>query len=194
MPKTSWYGKNAKFECRNKARVRAQYYSIPTHQRFYEGKHIAIASRDCGDIKYLLAHGVAPANIIVCDRDPIAQIACKRDYPGLTWAPSPKHRDIVDTVQWAVDTFGAQAIATVNVDLCESLATTLPVLQAVFETGLALSTVVALTYARGRDKGETATSRLATLDRECEGRTDHWDYVSYRGTEVFYPMGVAVYA
>src|ERR1700676_4106432 len=53
------------------------YDDIPRH-KFYQGYHIVIASRECGDIKYLLNNGVSPKQIIACDMDPKALSAARK--------------------------------------------------------------------------------------------------------------------
>jgi hypothetical protein len=84
--------------------------------RFLSGYHIVIASRDCGDIDFLITVGVDPKHIIACDLDPVARNLAE----GYDVIISP-YPSIEETVPWAVRTYGARNIASINVDLCSPL-------------------------------------------------------------------------
>lgn len=118
--------------------------------RFASGYHIVIASRDCGDIRFLLSCGVNPRGIIACDLDPVARNLA-RGY-GVIVSPEPS---IEETVPWAVRTYGAKHIASINVDLCSPLrswgrANGAAILKDVLDE-TPLNTTVFYTFYRSRD-------------------------------------------
>jgi hypothetical protein len=119
-------------------------------ERFLSGYHIVIASRDCGDIDFLLLAGVDPQHIIACDLDPVARNLAK----GYGAIISP-HPSIEETVPWAVQTYGARNIASINIDLCSPLrswgrANGAAVLKSVLDE-TPLRATVFFTFYRSRD-------------------------------------------
>jgi hypothetical protein len=118
--------------------------------RFLSGYHLVIASRDCGDIDFLLTCGVNPRHIIACDLDPVARNLAKGH--GVIVSPEPS---IEETVPCAVRIYGARNIASINVDLCSPLrswgrANGAAILKSVLDE-TPLSTVVFFTFYRSRD-------------------------------------------
>jgi hypothetical protein len=118
--------------------------------RFLSGYHLVIASRDCGDIDFLLTAGVDPRHIIACDLDPVARNLAKGH--GVLVSPHPS---IEETVPWAVRSYGARNIASINVDLCSPLrswgrANGAAVLKSVLDE-TPLRATVFFTFYRSRD-------------------------------------------
>lgn len=99
-----------------KSARRAEAYSSLSRQDFLTKKHIVIASRDCGDIKFLQEHGIPNDNIIACDIDQVAVDKARK--LGIRHA---FNADIVDTVDATIKIFGHHKIATINVDLCSGI-------------------------------------------------------------------------
>ena len=131
-----------------KTAVRAESYSTVARRDFYNKVHIVIASRECGDIKFLLAHGVQPDKIVACDLDPIAIEEARK--LGVTVSP---YGDIRETITWAFRTVGKKNIASINVDLCCGLYDGLPILRGVLDQGINKTIKVFFTYRRGRRDG-----------------------------------------
>ena len=137
-------GKN---ESPGKHRVRSWEYSLLKRPDLYTKHHIVIASKDCGDIRYLLSLGVAPSKIIACDIDPAARVKAKEF--GVVVSPYPS---VQDTVLWAIAS--GFKIASINVDLCASLVEACPILAPVLDAATCLQAAACLvffTYRRGRD-------------------------------------------
>jgi hypothetical protein len=122
--------------------------------------HIVIASRECGDIKALIAMGASPKRIIACDLDQYARMTARR----LGCIVSPMG-NIVATVEWAIRYFGRKNIASVNVDLCFGLMRCMNILQQVYACGLSKETKVFLTFCRNR-AGSIANDKRAEFFRK----------------------------
>ncbi len=131
-------GKN---ESPGKAMARTWGYANVPRSSLYSKTHIVIASRDCGDIKFLLSLGVPAEHIIACDIDTVALVEASR-Y-GVQISPHPR---IEDTVRWALDT--GYDVYSVNVDLCCSLLEAAPTVATIVSERIPLTL---LTYRRGRD-------------------------------------------
>ena len=145
---TAGYRKN---NSPGKLAARSNAYAHLSRDEIYTGKHLLIASIDCGDILHLLHLGVPAKNIIACDIDPKAREAAKS--LGVVLSP---FETIQDTVTWAFTKYGRK-IVSVNVDLCMSVINGSPILNAVLDNmekilGKKSSQVnVMFTYARYRD-------------------------------------------
>jgi hypothetical protein len=131
-----------------KTAVRARSYGAISRRHFYGKIHIVIASRECGDIRFLIAHGVQPDKIVACDLDPAAIAAARK--LGVTLSP---HGDIRETVAWAFQKYGKKNIASINVDLCCGLWDGTPILRGVLDLGITKNIQVFFTYRRGRRDG-----------------------------------------
>src|ERR1700678_3345278 len=83
-----------------KQRARDALYQLATidvgPKRFSEEINVIVASRFCGDVKYLLARGSVPSNILACDTDELSRVAAASHQVLI----SP-HPDIIDTMRWA---------------------------------------------------------------------------------------------
>lgn len=127
---------------------------------FYQKKHIVIASRECGDIRFLLDIGVSPNNIIACDTDPHARLAAQVHLPDENIGT-----DIVETVRATIAS-GAE-ISTINIDLCNKLQVGGKILKDILEltkNGGAANAAVFLTYFCGRDNMFSDNERKACLE------------------------------
>lgn len=88
-----------------KTMARSTAYSQIPRSKFYSGKRVVIASRECGDIQWLLDCGISPSNIIACDLDYGAIQAARKFRVRI----SP-HDSIEATTEWALRTFGKDGI------------------------------------------------------------------------------------
>jgi hypothetical protein len=142
--------------------------------RFTSRYHIVIASRECGDIHYLLPLGVPKNRIIACDTDKFARMAARK--LGVIVSPEP---DIEDTIIWAYQQYGNK-IASINVDLCGTVLTGAPIVDNVLSHSPRYSDVY-FTFMRARD-GMRPKKRLAYLTRHiCHDTVkDSFDYNSPR--------------
>jgi len=152
MPVLRKYG--GKIESLGKERCRMRGYEL-CGRALWDTYHIVIASRDCGDIIALRGKNVNPNKIIACDTDEHALFCVQQMHRGVIISPHPTIRD---TVRWAISQ--GYKIGSINVDLCESLVTTMPVFEGVWnvvqEAGIKV--VLMFTFLRGRD---------ATIVRDC---------------------------
>lgn len=172
MPKaaTVYGGKN---ESPGKAAARTWAYANVPRSSLYTKKHIVIASRDCGDIRYLLSLGVPAENIIACDIDPQAMQTAAGF--GVQLSPHPR---IEDTVRWAISS--GHDVCSVNVDLCCSMLVAAPIVATVLAERIPLTM---LTYLRGR-RGDAKIQRLYPDLKLDEARMAYLQ--SYGGV---YPTG-----
>ncbi len=115
---------------------------------FKNGYHIMISGKDCGDIKQAIQIlGLSPNRIIACDILPEARKKAQ-DYRVIQL-----NQTIQNTVESAVQKFGAFNISTINVDLCVSLVNGLPILQEVLENSKQTRAMIFFTFfvSRGLD-------------------------------------------
>lgn len=180
------YHSNKSSPSPGKEAARAFAYSKLKRSALYNSYHIVIASRECGDIRFLLNMGVPRKRIIACDIDVLAREAAKR--LGVIVSPFP---DIVDTVAWANDNYGRSNIGSVNVDLCETLPCGLETLGRVFDADV--RGLVFFTFLRSRDRMRSTEERLQYLDVALPNRLDHYAYQSYTADSIGSPMSVVVY-
>ncbi len=133
-----------------KTAVRASCYARLSRHDFLTKKHIVIIGA-CGDIRMLLAHGVPVENIIACD----TSAACRKLARGFAGITLPETHDIIDTVAWAFQAYGANAIGSINLDTCGTLLTVLPIVQEVRQIASTYRYRGALwaVYQRGREAG-----------------------------------------
>jgi len=129
--------------------VRLMAYGSMSRFDFYHKKHIVVAGTG-GDIRALTALDVPAANIIACDKQVGYRALATR--LGATVPPGVIGRDIVKTVQWAIATYGIDAIGSVNVDLCLSLIKGAPILDNSL-TYLPEGLPVFFTFLCGHDPG-----------------------------------------
>lgn len=176
-----------------KAARRADAYGGLSRQDFLRKLHIVIASRDCGDIKFLLEHGVPADNIIACDIDSRAMV--EAHHLGVQRSPYP---DIVHTVVWALKEYGARAIASINIDLCDSLRSTLSILLQILgwlDSTRGNNITVWLTFSRGRQDGfrsEQARRTYLGIHTPSEWIiTEYQTYQSWSYLTKGYPMCLA---
>ncbi len=178
-----------------KAMARTWFYSHIPRGSLYSGMHIVIASRDCGDIKYLLSIGVNADQIIACDIDPLARIEASK-Y-GVIVSDYPR---IEDTVRWAQAVYGNRLIS-VNVDLCCSLLNAAESAAEVLEARIPFTS---LTYQRGRDRRlldeynftgiDTESARLMYLRSKTKlMESGNIEYQSFTRTSIGASMGVVMW-
>ena len=138
------------------ARMVAYSYALKKlgKRRFNTMKHIVIASVECGDIRYLVEHGVPPKNIIACDVDWSA-----RSSASMWDVIVSNSSSIEDTVLEYQNN-----IATVNVDLCAALTKGGSVLGNVLDNRPPGS-IVFYTYFRARDGMYSQEQRTSYLTR-----------------------------
>jgi hypothetical protein len=137
-------------ESPGKEAARGVGYSKLNIFELYYRKHIVIAGR-CGDIEYLLRQGVKPENIIACDK-----LAGYREMAAKYGVIIPPRRisdDIVRTVSWALDEYGARDIGSISVDLCLTLQKGCPILNQVKEALMGNRSHLFFTFLCGRDQG-----------------------------------------
>ena len=184
-----------------KAAARSNVYAHLTRKNLYAGKHIVIASEECGDIKHLLFLGVKPSNIIACDVNVKARTAAKE--LGVIVSP---HETIQDTITWAYAKYG-KSIVSVNVDLCMTVKNGAPILNQVLNNiSKALTgkdkVKVAFTYLRARDSIQDTkdnSKRLryllneADLDQDWSLNGAGYNYQSYTKKSVGSPMSTIVF-
>lgn len=185
---------HGKQNCPGKDAARGFCYASISRTDFFGKTHIVIASRECGDIHYLLRYGVKRSNIIACDIDPVAVERARRtgvrSFDGT----------IEDCVDWYLSSHSYKGLATVNVDLCRTLDATGSVLDDVLCTLSSHSrhsngVRVFFTFYRSRDHvGRHGGSRLArlnaTLVRSGVHVEDSWcfDYQSWTAGSRGSPM------
>jgi hypothetical protein len=174
-----------------KALARAFAYSKVARKDFYGKTHIVIASRECGDIKFLLEHGVRKNHIVACDVDPEALKAAKKF--GVRISP---FADIERTTE-LFSAYGLP-LASVNVDLCMTLKKGYPVLDAVLDLVYKKAKVF-FTFCRYRD-GMKSTEQRMRMFENLSGIGGQWDatpaevlhYQSHTNNSIGSPMTVCV--
>jgi hypothetical protein len=124
-------------------------YSILPRFDLYHKKHIVVAGTG-GDIQALTALGVPAKNIIASDLK--AGYRAHATRLGATVPPGAIGCDITNTTAWAFDTYGAEAIASANVDLCLSLIKGVPILEDTL-TYIPEGLPVFFTFLCGHDPG-----------------------------------------
>lgn len=137
-----------------KSEARAWAYNHVEKNSFFNKTHIVIASRECGDIKWLLEHGVSKDKILSCDTDSIARATSKK-Y-GVQQSP---YQTIEGTVAWFAKNYGTNALASVNVDLCKTLPKGGEILNKVIEY-VPMSVPVFFTFCRYRDRMHSSAERM----------------------------------
>lgn len=151
------YHDNKNYESPGKTAARARSYASISRVDMYSKYHIVIASRECGDIKFLLNHGVAKKKIIATDIDTIA-LERARSF-GVKIFPVD---NIVDTVLYAKR--HEFPLASINCDLCFSLVNGLPILKRVLAANHFLGSVpVFFTFMIGRRDGMNSTKKRISL-------------------------------
>ena len=181
-----------KLESPGKSMARTWVYSHIPRWALYTMYHVVIASRDCGDIRFLLSLGVHADHIIACDLDPVAREEAAKF--GVIVSPHP---DIVATAKWACD---AYPVFSINVDLCCSLLDAAPIVAEALKVRAPLTM---LTYRRGRDRTvlDMCTSdvssdekRMAYLKRWTEMEPDAQEtYHSFTRISQGSAMGVCMW-
>lgn len=119
------YGNHGRAESVGKIAARAFAYSSIPRRDFWGKKHLVIASRRCGDIRFLLSCGVPRQHIIACDIDRVAYLSAKRLQVSALLLP------IEEVVRLGSGCL--QHLASINIDLCSSLVNGLPILLKVLE-------------------------------------------------------------
>lgn len=162
--------------------ARHHYYNhLRNSPNFLKQYHIVIASRECGDILYLQSLGVENSKIIACDKDRQAVINAGQ-LGVIAWPLT-----IEQTVKKAVSKFGAKNIGTINVDLCFTLMTAVPIVHEVLESA-PIHAKVYLTFLRARDgiddPEDIDGKRVAYLEHNLRGVSngvkDWWSYHSHK--------------
>lgn len=125
MPRSTYGLTGSKIDSPGKEAARGFFYSQLSRRDFLTKHHILIASREVGDVKYLLRWGVRARNIIACDIDD--QAVCNARKLGVRALPY----SIQDTVGWYLDRYGSKNLASISVDLCWTINYGAPVLNEV---------------------------------------------------------------
>lgn len=170
-----------------KIAARAWCYSKVRPNKLYRDKHIVIASRECGDIRYLIQDlGVAPRNILACDIDPVAM------QSAALWSVEVSSQpNIVKTVAVAKSSIGLTKLASINVDLCMTIDRGAPILNDVLDQAGRMVPVF-FTFLRGRDNMSSTEERLTKLEGLLTAPIqDFFCYQSSTRTSVGSPMCVA---
>jgi hypothetical protein len=139
------YHKNKRYLSAGKEMARSSAYASLTHSQLFDKYHIVIASEECGDIKFLLALGVKPDRIIACDLSMSAVCNAKR------YGVHTLYCDIAYTVTWSFNECGRHNIGSINVDLCETMKTTLPTLKKIVALKPSMETAIFYTFCRRND-------------------------------------------
>jgi hypothetical protein len=181
------YHGNKSFPSPGKEGVRALAYSNVQRKLMFQGYHIVVPSRQCGDIRLLLALGISRKRIIAADIDPLAMRAAAKF--GVILSP---FGDIAQAVEWANQVYGMRNIASVNVDLCFGLNKGIKVLQRVFDARVSVNAKILFTFLRGRDKMTSTEERLRYFDSRIHGRQEHYSYKSFTKDSIGSPMSMVV--
>jgi hypothetical protein len=172
-----------------KKKARDTLYQLATidigPKRFSEEINVIVASRFCGDIKYLLSRGSPLSNILACDTDEQSRVMA-----ASYGVPISPHPDIADTMRWAHQQYGDK-VATVNFDLCHTVLK-VDLLEKVLEY-TPISTTVLYTFMRGRaDKMHSQQERLDYLSRNIRANIRYTNYQSNSDGNVGSPMCAAI--
>lgn len=111
-----------------------------------EGYHLIVASRDCGDIRFLKSIGVPTSHILACDIDWFSRERAA-EY-GVIVSPV---NTIESATEWAVEKFG-NSLATVNVDLCLTADKMAPIVRKICKI-VPKTTQILTTFQAARDRG-----------------------------------------
>jgi hypothetical protein len=170
-----------------KASARSWAYNKLGRQ-IYRGHHVVIASRNCGDIDFLLGVGVLPSNIIVCDKDEVALYEASNR--GVVISPV---KTIEATTEWALKTYNP--IISINVDLCGALISGVPILKSVLEhiNNSKQRPTVFFTYARYHDGMKSDMERRLYLYSRTWCPTEVHNYQSITATSKGSPMSVSLF-
>ncbi len=119
-------------------------------ETFKTGRHLVLASEECGDISHLLARGVHARNIVAVDQKQAAINACRQRFPGVTAICD----DVVNVAKSKRRQF-----ASAFLDFCgycgpQSLKTIVQVVA----HGLSDRAVIGCGFLRGREKGSAKDS------------------------------------
>lgn len=119
---------------------------VSGHDRFFEGHHMILASREGGDISTLYGLGVEPKYIVAVERNPSAAFAVQEKYPDVRVVCS-------DAVRIAKEY--RRKLASAYLDFCGSLTDKLidDIFQVV-QHGLKDEAMLGVTVLSGREKGE----------------------------------------
>jgi hypothetical protein len=170
-----------------KQRARDVLYQLATvdvgPKRFSEEINVIVASRFCGDVKYLLARGSLPSNILACDTDELSRAAATSH--GVSVSPHP---DIIDTMRWAYEQY-RDRIATLNFDLCHTILRVDLLEEALRYTPT--KTTALYTFMRGRDGMNSLQERLGYLTRNIRANIRYLNYQSNTKDNAGSPMCIA---
>lgn len=169
-------------QSRGKSLVRSFCYNSISNVDFKSKKHIVIASTECGDVKYLLAHGVYIENIIACDFGTKASLeAC--DKARSLGIELVFNLSIEDAVEAAMDVVGPGKIGSVNVGLCGSVRTGIPVLKKVIKVLDKSKSKVFFTFIR-RNDGFSGNSRRLFVRKELGIKIPESSFLDYQSWTV----------
>lgn len=166
-----------------KSRVRTLGYDFALKkigaERYSAGRHIVIASEDCGDIRFLVEHNIPHGNIIACD------INYRAVQAAIPWGVKAWALSIQDAVKEALipNNDVIHDIATINVDLCNSLDKGWPILREVLRAAWKApkKPIVFFTFAkRGRIRGDVM--RELYLETSIKESKLWW----YKGVKAFH--------
>ncbi len=170
------------------ARSTAYYHLLSKEKGFHDKIHIVIASRECGDIQFLLSQGVRRDRIVACDIDPVArERAASYDILAVG-------ADIIETIEWVNANFSPKEIGSVNLDLCGTIPKTVAILNAVMKL---TQCPIFYTFIRGRDGVTSSDARKALLRKrveyQCDIKDNLWlEYQSNTLTSTGSPMCLCV--
>lgn len=154
------------------------YNLLASEKSFFGYDHFVIASRECGDIKFLLSHGVKPANIFACDIDPLAREAARA--LGLT--------NVFGDIVEALKNYKGEKLGSINLDLCGTLPGCREIVRSVYALARQHDSSsdwyirTFLTFTRGRDSMQSSCERkkylLASIDCES-GSFERTTWIEY---------------
>ncbi len=178
-----------KLNCLGKDAARSFLYSQVKRKDFLTKDHLIVASRELGDYYFLRRYGVKTKHIIACDIDPIAVARARK--AGIRSA----HVRIEECVPWYLEQYGTSNLASINVDLCQTVNATAPVFDDVLcslnQYDRSGSVRAFLTFFRARDCGGDRIDQLNRLLVNSQVHIeDHWtfQYQSYTLKSIGAPM------
>ena len=134
------------------------------YNRFIHGKHLVLASFECGDIYTLKTFGVEDHNIIAVDLDEEAIEICRARFPGVAHA---HQGDVVDVVKRY-----RRELVTAYLDFCGPLGKrTVDTMISVITAGMKNDSLIGASFMSGREQGgflELVKSKKSVLVDETE--------------------------
>lgn len=169
-----------------KQMVRSRAYASLGKDVLYNSYHIVIAGA-CGDLKYFDFIDIDKSHVVVCDTDEQQlRLAHSMGY-------NTRHESIVDTVKYMLTKHSENELI-VNLDLCGTLKTGIPILQKIEELLPNCLRPIFFTFMRGMKDGfKSSDERMDYLHAHSKNDWRDFPYQSYTRTDpIGSPMTLAV--